>query len=134
MRKQVINPHDEITIDCTNEAAAALAIILIGNGWYGIDGLVPVLAFGGIDKWLAETFGASDLNEWVDSVESGDLAAALESMQHEGERSSISNPVAAAHDLAAKVRQRVTTESARGGSDEQTFTGTVESDRNEVAP
>ena len=104
--REVINPHDKITIDCADEDAARLAVLVVGNGAYGIENCLPLLLLGGSEEWAKNTFGKS-LQEWADTVSEERLATALESMSLVGERSSISDPVGHAHRMAEKIRQRL---------------------------
>jgi hypothetical protein len=111
MRYEVINPHDKITIDCTNIPAAQLAVIYVGRGGYGIDdgdgkNILPILLFGGHEKWAQENYGMS-FEEWQDTVRPEDMATALESMRLEHERSSSSDPVGNAHEMARRIRAKL---------------------------
>jgi hypothetical protein len=103
--REVTNPHDKITIDCMDMDAARLAVLYVGDGWYGIDGEggMPILAMGASETWAKETYKKS-LQEWAESIEAERLATALESMQLVGERSSLSDPVKNAHEMAKQIR------------------------------
>lgn len=112
MRKDVINPHDKITIDCTNEKAAQLAVLIVGRGAYGIDdGVLPVFLFGGGDEWCQKKYQMT-LDELLDSTPILEIVEALESMELEGERSSTSDPVETAKYYAETFRTRESAEAA----------------------
>lgn len=51
---EIANPSDKATIDCTNLLAAQLAVLIIGNGKYGIidnagENGMPPFILGGVD-------------------------------------------------------------------------------------
>jgi hypothetical protein len=107
-RREITNPHDKMTIDCTDMDAARVAVIVLGNGAYGIsgdDGL-PILLFGGAEHWAQETYGKS-IQQFLDSVEPENLAAVLETIQLESGRSSINDSVGTAHKWAANIRKKL---------------------------
>lgn len=106
-RKELINPHDKITLDCSNVQAAQMAVLILGNGAYGIeDDVLPLLLFGTAEKWCQEKYGKC-LEEWMESIELADIATVFESMRLEHERSSISDPVGHAHEYAAAIRKKL---------------------------
>lgn len=106
IRREVTNPHDRITIDCANEKAAQLAVMIVGRGAYGIaDGVLPVFILGGSDEWCQETYKMS-LDALFDSVPIVEIVEALESMRLEGERSSVTDLVGIAKLYADGYRSK----------------------------
>ncbi len=105
--REVINPHDAIFIAYTDPEAARMAVLIVGNGAYGIEGDdgLPLLLFGA-SEWVADTYGLT-VQQWFDRMDRERLATALESMRLKGERSSLSDPVGVAHRLAANMRAKV---------------------------
>jgi hypothetical protein len=71
---EIANPSDKYTIKGPF-MACAIAVAMLGNGAYGIDG-TPVLF--GWDAWLKEK-GIEDLSAYID-VHKTELAAALDSV------------------------------------------------------
>lgn len=63
----IINPSDACMMITDDREAAAIAVVLIGNGQYGLEQLdakdgeepfkVPMFLFGGHDEWWTRTFG-----------------------------------------------------------------------------
>ena len=112
-RREVINPHDEITIDYTDVEAARLAVIIVGGGLYAIensdalvaDGL-PMMLFGQQDSWTQHEYGKS-FDEWCASIQKSRIAAALETMRLEHERTSLNDPVGYASGLAVSIRKQI---------------------------
>jgi hypothetical protein len=104
--REVINPHDKITIDCSDMDAAQLAVLFVGNGKYGIEGDdgLPLLLLGGSEEWSQKVHGKS-MGEWSDSISEERLKAALLSMELTGRRSSISDPVGYAHKIALTLKE-----------------------------
>jgi hypothetical protein len=103
--REVTNPHDKITIDYTDVDAARLAVLYVGNGWdcnQGGEGM-SILSMGAAENGAIKTYG-TPLQNWADKIDAGRLATALESMQLQGERSSLSDPVGTAHEMAKKIR------------------------------
>ncbi len=106
-RKELINLHDKITLDCSNVPAAQMAVLILGNGAYGIeDDVLPLLLFGTAEKWCQEKYGKS-LDEWMDTIDLADVAIVFESFQLEHERSSVSDPVGRAHEYAVAIRKKL---------------------------
>lgn len=110
MEREVINPHDKIFIEYSDKEAAQVAILLIGNGQYGIDGDdgLPLLLFGGHEEWSEKTYGKS-FDEWLGIISMERVALALDSMRIDGERSSLYDPVGNAHKMAKRIRNRIKT-------------------------
>lgn len=109
--RKISNPSDKITINCDDMDAARLAVILLGQGWYGIAGEngMPILALGSPDKWAQSTYGKS-LTEFINSVSEERLAAALESVTNVKERTSMNDIVAKAHRISEKLRRNLETQ------------------------
>lgn len=107
MRREIINPHDKITIDYSDQEAADCAVIVAGEGRYGIDGDdgLPLLLFGGHEEWCSKKHGCS-IKELLERVGMHRLATALESMLVEGKRTSMSDPVGWAHKTAQQIREK----------------------------
>ena len=82
---EVTNPHDKIEIDCADLDAARLAVLIVGQGWYGIaDNLLPLLVMGDPDQWALSVYGKT-ISQFSDSISAERLAAALNSMTLRGE-------------------------------------------------
>jgi hypothetical protein len=79
---EVINPSDQVTIDAPTFEAAALAIILIGNGAYGGSAIdhdgerVPIFLGGGWRTWIKDRFGYSQAEEMLEAHKA-DVVATL---------------------------------------------------------
>ncbi len=105
-QRNMVNPHDKITIDDSDIDAARAAVLIVGEGAYCIEGdAMPLFILGGADKWFMDTYG-QEIGAWLNSITTDRLAAALESMTLHGERSSMSDPVGRAHKMAAKLREK----------------------------
>ncbi|MFI2810174.1 hypothetical protein [Microbulbifer sp. JSM ZJ756] len=109
MRREISNPSDKATIDCSDREAACLAVLILGQGKYGIiddegDQGMPIFVFGGVEEWIEDTFGKS-IEQFQESVSHARLAAALESVQLEGVRSSMNDFTGRAHQYAAQLRE-----------------------------
>lgn len=66
---EIINPSDEATIAADDIAAAGIAIMIVGDGWYGLkneDGeqVVPITALGCEESWLREN-GVSNIEAYI---------------------------------------------------------------------
>jgi DNA repair photolyase len=101
--KEVQNPHDKMFIDISDKEAACVAIVMCGEGWYGIEDTMPLFAD---DDFAKENFG-KPWQELFDSMDKLRVARALESMRLEHERSSMSDPVGWAHKTAEIIRKRI---------------------------
>lgn len=107
-RREIINPHDKMTIDFSDQEAAILAVFAVGNGRYGIvdktgeDGM-PLFVFGGFRPWYADRFGAS-ADDQFDNI-TGRVIIALRSWRLEGERSSMSDPTSLARKIADQLER-----------------------------
>lgn len=82
----VINPSDAYTIESNRFDVAVAAILLVGRGYYGLDGAdndydMPVLAFFSKETqntWLKEN-GVEDLRRFID-VNKFEIAECLDSI------------------------------------------------------
>lgn len=101
--KEVNNPHDKMFIDISDKEAACIAIVMCGEGWYGIEDTMPLFAD---DDFAKENFG-KPWQELFDSIDKLRVARALESMRLEYERSSMTDPVGWAHKTAEIIRKRI---------------------------
>lgn len=66
---ELTNPSDAITFVVSDPKVAGVAILLLGNGWYGLtdkDGnsIVPLMMFGAHEKWLKDN-GITDTNAFI---------------------------------------------------------------------
>lgn len=66
---EILNPSDDVTIKAYDVVTAGVFVLLLSHGKYGLNDLegneaVPMLMFGGHERWLEER-GISDLDEWV---------------------------------------------------------------------
>lgn len=108
--RNVINPHDAITISYEDIDAARIALLVVGNGAYCIEGDdMPILRFGGGEEWCQKTYGKT-MSEWFDTVSRERICTALESMALVGKRSSTTDPVGHAHELAESMRKTLATQ------------------------
>lgn len=110
-RYEIINPSDYCTITAEVELVAAVAVLMIGEGNYGlgeIDGerLMPLFPFGGHEPWLRER-GVDDLGAWILAHEP-ELADALDSvsLRPGAERSSLNDICGYAKQLAGMLRAK----------------------------
>lgn len=104
MRREISNPSDRATIDYTDPLATCLAVVLLGRGRYGIREEMPTFFMGGHDEWFTETFGMS-LQMAFDQTDKSRIAAALDTVQLEGERTSLNDIVGHAKDIAERLRE-----------------------------
>ena len=110
-KREVINPHDKILIDCEDFNAACIAVIFVGMGKYGIqkgpndDGL-PILIVCDKDKWAQKTNSMS-FDEYIESIPPERVVKALRSMELVGEKTSLSDPVYRAHKLAQQIENQL---------------------------
>jgi hypothetical protein len=61
---EIINPSDKYTIEAPDLEIAALAVCVLGEGKYALQGIdntneVPIFLFGGHDDWFKKKFGRS---------------------------------------------------------------------------
>ena len=114
MRFEVVNPSDYCTMDAPDLKVAAVAVILFGEGYYGLTGIdcnegVPVFIFGGHEAWFSQQFGigCSDAQLECLNTRRKELVAALESvaLPPNTERSSMNDICGRAHAVAQRVRQ-----------------------------
>lgn len=84
---ELINPSDAITFEMDdamdNLAIAGVAIILLGQGAYGLEDMegktvVPLMLFGGVEKWL-EARGIASMKFFVET-NAEKIAAFLETI------------------------------------------------------
>ena len=63
MLYEISNPSDPYTLDSDDYEAACFAVLMLGNGLYGMDPEKPgepgmgIFIFGGSENWWKETFG-----------------------------------------------------------------------------
>lgn len=108
MRREISNPSDYATIDCTDKIAASIAIVIMGQGHYGIiddegDEGMPIFLFGGHDEWFKGKFGKS-FEEAIETTGISRIADALDTIQLDGKRTSMNDFTARAHRLAKELR------------------------------
>ena len=111
---EIINPSDAYTMEASDLETAAVAVVVLGHGMYGLRGLgdadgkdVPVFILGGHDEWFATQFGRL-FEESVDRVDRAALASALGSVKlSNGERTSMNNIGAKAHRMASLLREQL---------------------------
>lgn len=90
-RREIINPHDCFTIDYSDPSAAQKAVILLGEGQYGIDGSggLPLLLIEGTEETWCKTHHGCEFMAWWNSIDRQRVAKAMLSVRLEGERSSV---------------------------------------------
>jgi len=103
--REMVNPHDKITLLCTDIDAARLAVLFIGNGRYCIDNdEMPIFIFGGSEKWIEEKY-SMPFDGFVKSISSERLIVALRSFRAPNGVSSTVDPVSFAHKLADRIEK-----------------------------
>lgn len=116
MRFEIINPSDPYVMEGRDLEVAAVAVCMLGNGRYSLEGLdedagtkVPFFMFGGINDWFTEKFGRAfkDSVAHVADNHAEALAAALDSIALRGAEPSSMNDIGRrAKKLAQLVRER----------------------------
>jgi hypothetical protein len=66
---EIQNPSDAITIETDDIVAAGVAIMIVGDGWYGLEDekgeqVVPITALGTAEPWLKQN-GVSDIEAYI---------------------------------------------------------------------
>lgn len=107
---EIANPRDKAIIDCTNLLAAQLAVLIIGNGKYGItdntgENGMPSFVLGGINEWPIEKHGMS-LEQALDATPLSEIIKALQSVKLCGERTSINDFTTRAHEIAKTLKDK----------------------------
>ena len=110
-RAELINPSDPISVSIADPMAICAAVLITGNGAYGVSGYdkETIALFGDRTKMLDDAwrarFGVS-LEEGVASVSNERLAVAFESFRLErADRSSMNDIVGVAHKNAKRLRE-----------------------------
>jgi len=115
MKFEIINPSDACTMFAPDLEVAAVAVSLLGDGKYALEGLddaagqgVPVFLVGGHDEWFSSKFGMNfqDTAEHVLEHRRDELAMTLDSVALRGTRSSMNDIVGRAKSLARMIRAR----------------------------
>ena len=112
---EIINPHDKAFVDGDDESAVLIAVIGLGAGAYGAeeqgtDRKIPVMLLWGasdLDAFVKERHGCTFDALPIDRLK---VAAVLDSLRYERERTSTVDMKAKAEHLAASLRR----EHARG--------------------
>lgn len=81
---EIVNPSDAYTLEADDLEVAAVACILVGEGYYALetrDGetVVPLMVFFSGEGWAQEKFGKS-VAQMVKECDRGKVAACLESV------------------------------------------------------
>lgn len=115
MEFEISNPSDYCTMKARDLEVAAVAVCILGNGAYGLDGIgkdegkgVPIFLFGGHDEWFKEKFGRTlDESETLMESKPAELADCLESVSYRQgrERTSMNDIRGRAHSLAKHLRE-----------------------------
>lgn len=108
MRLEISNPSDKATIDCSNLIAAHLAVLILAGGRYGIiddEGTngMPIFLFGGHDEFFQDKHGLT-VGDALEKVGMDEIAKALESIELEGERTSLNDFTKRANEIAEQLR------------------------------
>jgi hypothetical protein len=110
LRFELVNPSDAYTFTAPDLETAALAVVLLGRGRYGgksLDGGkdVPIFLLGGHDNWFVAQFGRR-VQESLDHVPHEAIAACLDTLTLDGERTSMNNIGKGARMLADALRSK----------------------------
>jgi hypothetical protein len=86
---EIINPSDKVLVTAADDMIAAVAVLVLGRGRYGLrrdngDLVLPVFLLGGADEWIAEK-GIADLEAYL-KEHAAELAAVFESVFYGGVR------------------------------------------------
>lgn len=81
---EIVNPSDAYTIDGTDTQAACAAILILGEGKYGLlnsdgDRVMSVFLFGGHEEFCQQMFGGT-IDNYIDGHKA-DIAAALDTVR-----------------------------------------------------
>jgi hypothetical protein len=89
---ELVNPSDTYTFEAESLEIAALAVVILGDGWYGATDeagktVVPILALDPVERvktWWTQSFG-DDFDDAIDAVRTDaalrrDLTACLRSV------------------------------------------------------
>lgn len=113
MKFEIINPSDKCFMTANDLLIAAVAICILSEGRYGLDGVdeskgidVPMFMFGGHDEWFKNNFNLNfaESCQVVATERKPQLIAALESIEYESERGSMNNIKQRAFDLAQSLK------------------------------
>lgn len=124
MKFNIVNPSDPYTMEADDLLIAAVAVCLLGDGKYPLDGIdndlrVPPFLFGGHDEWFTDQFGGTFeaiVSSAIDT-RGEELARCLDSVTLQSERrSSMNNIGARAQSLAKAVRSKAGAGSMDGGA------------------
>ncbi len=107
MRYEIINPHDEAYMESGSHKHAAIAALLLGQGYYALrevdgDFEMPIMFLGGVEEWFKEKFGMT-FSQIMDGFDKTVLIPVLESVKLTGEQSSITDFVSRAHAIAGSL-------------------------------
>ena len=66
---EILNPSDAVTIETDNIVPAGIAIMIVGDGWYGLENeegeqVVPITVLGSSEAWLKE-HGVDNIEEYI---------------------------------------------------------------------
>lgn len=108
--REISNPSDRVFIqyEADTEAAEA-AVLILGRGAYGLipiteaEECMPILLWG-VDRWAEATKGKG-VKDWFESIGTARVAAALDSVRCDGERTSMNDIAGKAHKMAARLRE-----------------------------
>lgn len=80
---EIQNPSDKVTIETDDIVAAGVAIMIVGDGWYGLEDdkgeqIVPITALGSGEAWL-KSKGVIDIEGYI-KANRFKMAAILESV------------------------------------------------------
>jgi oligoribonuclease NrnB/cAMP/cGMP phosphodiesterase (DHH superfamily) len=108
---EISNPSDQVFIDCDNFEATCLAVVMLGEGQYGLEGIdndrkMPVFLFGGHDEFFLETFG-KDFEGSLNAMPHTELVKAFDGVYMEHERTSLNDIVGRAKQLAELHKGKV---------------------------
>jgi len=86
---EIINPSDKVLVTADDDMIAAVAVLVLGRGRYGLrrdngDLVLQVFLLGGADEWIAEK-GIADLEAYL-KEHAAELAAVFESAFYGGVR------------------------------------------------
>jgi hypothetical protein len=110
MKFEIINPSDKAFIESDSFEMACLATCILSKGHYGLhevkgDKRMPVLMFGGTDKFFKDNFG-KEFEGSLNAADKTELAKVLQTVSLAHERSSLNDIVKSAKVFAKMISEK----------------------------